>query len=116
MLGLELSEVQHWINVYGIIFSVLVVSVSINLTFFIKDKINRFLSIVICTAVITRVLNRVFAIAYIGLMEQEPLLTFIFQGVDKNIFSGVIPFCISLVALIILIVRLIYKRKKSLII
>ena len=82
MLGLELSEAQYWINVYGIIFSILVISLSINFTFFIKDKINRFLSILICTAIITRIINRVFAISYIGLMEQEPLLTFIFKGTD----------------------------------
>ncbi|WP_336954081.1 hypothetical protein [Acinetobacter sp. AS167] len=113
MLGLELSEVQYWINVYGIIFSILVISLSINFTFFIKDKINRFLSILICTAIITRIINRVFAISYIGLMEQEPLLTFIFKGTDKNIFSGMIPFGISLIALIILIGRLIYNRRKN---
>lgn len=113
MLGLELSEAQYWINVYGIIFSILVISLSINFTFFINDKINRFLSILICTAIITRIINRVFAISYIGLMEQEPLLTFIFKGTDKNIFSGMIPFCISLIALIILIGRLIYNRRKN---
>ncbi|MDN5648617.1 hypothetical protein [Acinetobacter guillouiae] len=113
MLGLELSEAQYWINVYGIIFSILVISLSINFTFFIKDKINRFLSILICTAIITRIINRVFAISYIGLMEQEPLLTFIFKGTDKNIFSGMIPFGISLIALIILIGRLIYNRRKN---
>ena len=33
-------------------------------------------------------------------------------GFEKNIFFGIIPFCISLIALIILIGRLIYKRKK----
>ncbi|MFW1737236.1 hypothetical protein ACG94V_20710 [Acinetobacter sp. ULE_I001] len=113
MLGLELSEAQYWINVYGIIFSILVISLSINFTFFINDKINRFLSILICTAIITRIINRVFAISYIGLMEQEPLLTFIFKGTDKNIFSGMIPFGISLIALIILIGRLIYNRRKN---
>lgn len=112
MLGLELSEVEHWINIYGIIFSILVISLSINFTFFIKDKINRLLSILICTAIITRIINRVFAISYIGLMEQQPLLTFIFKGTDRNIFSGLIPFCISLIALIILVGRLIYQRKK----
>ena len=113
MLGLELSEVQYWINVYGIIFSILVISLSIIFSFFSKDKINRFLSILICTAIITRIINRVFAISYIGLMEQEPLLTFIFKGTDKNIFSGMIPFGISLIALIILIGRLIYNRRKN---
>lgn len=112
MLGLELSEIQHWIDVYGIIFSILVISLSINFTFFIKDKINRLLAILIFTAIITRILNRVFAISYIGLMEQQPLLTFIFKGVDKNIFSGIVPFFIALIALIALIIRLIYQRKK----
>lgn len=112
MLGLESSELQHWINVYGIIFSMLVLSLSANFTFFIKDKINRILAVIVCTAIITRVLNHVFAISYIGLMEQDPLLTFIFKGTDKNIFSGIIPFFVSLIALILLIGRLIYGRKK----
>lgn len=114
MLGLELSEVEHWINVYGIIFSILVISLSVNFTFFIKDKINRLLLVLICTAIITRIINRVFTISYIGLMEQQPLLTFIFKGTDRNVFSGLIPFCISLIALIILIGRLLYKKRSKL--
>lgn len=115
MLGLELSEVQHWINVYGVIFSLLILSLSINLTFFIKDKINRILAILVCTAIITRIINRVFAISYVGLMEQDPLLTFIFKGTDKNIFAGMVPFLVAVLALIVLIVRLfwMYQRKNK---
>lgn len=111
MLGLELSEVEYWINVYGAIFSILVISLSINLTIFIKDKVNRILAILVCTAIITRIINRIFAMSYLGLMEQNPLLTFIFKGSDQNIFSGMIPFGISSIALILLVLRLIYTRK-----
>lgn len=111
MLGLELSEIQHWINVYGVVFSLLVLSLSINFTFFIKDKINRVLAILVCTAIITRIINRVYGIAYVGVMEQHPLLTFIFQGTNASIFAGIIPFCISVVALILLIVRLVCVKK-----
>ncbi|MDY6457409.1 hypothetical protein SKM57_06410 [Acinetobacter faecalis] len=110
---MEISEAQYWINVYGIVFSILVISLSINFTFFIRDKITRILSIIVCTALITRVINKVFSMAYIGLMEQDPFLTFIFKGVDKNIFAGVTPFCISVIAFILLIFRVLYKRKKA---
>mgnify|MGYP000234278770 FL=1 len=113
MLGLELSEIQHWINVYGFVFSLLVLSLSINFTFFIKDKINRILAILVCTAIINRVINRVYGIAYVGVMEQDPLLTFIFKGTYASIFAGIIPFFISVVALILLIVRLVYFKNKS---
>ncbi len=92
MIDLDSQEVLHWINIYAVIFSILILSLSINFTFFIKDKINRILSMIVCITVICWIFsNEVF---------------------EKNIFFGIIPFCISLIALIILIGRLIYKRKK----
>lgn len=111
MLGMELSEVEHWINVYGVIFSILVLSLSVNFTFFIKDKINRVLAILVCITIITRIIAHVFAYSYLGLMEQDPLSTFIFKGTDKNIFKGLLPLGISVIAFIILIVRLVHMQK-----
>lgn len=113
MLGLELLEIQYWINVYGIVFSILVLSLSINFTFFIKDKINRVLAILVCTAIITRIINRVYGISYVGVMEQDPMLTFIFKGTDANIFAGMAPFIISVIALVVLITRILYQMKQK---
>lgn len=33
----------YWINVYSVVFSILIISLSLNSIFFIKDKINKFL-------------------------------------------------------------------------
>ena len=113
MIDLDSQEVLHWINIYAVIFSILILSLSINFTFFIQDKINRILSMIVCITVICWIFsNEVFALARIGYEQQYPLESFINLGFEKNIFFGIIPFCISLIALIILIGRLIYKRKK----
>lgn len=114
MIDLESQEVLHWINIYAVIFSILILSLAINFTFFIKDKINRILSIIVCITIICWVIsNKVFGLARIGYEQHDLLESFINLGFEKNIFFGFIPFCISLIALIILIARLIYKRKKN---
>ena len=113
MIDLDSQEVLHWINVYAVIFSILILSLSINFTFFIKDKINRILSITVCITIICWLIsNKVLIGSRLGYEQQYPLESFINLGFEKNIFFGIIPFCISLIALIILIGRLIYKRKK----
>ena len=113
MIDLDSQEVLHWINVYGFVFSILILSLAINCTFFIKDRINRILSIIVCITIICWIFsNKVFGMARIGYQEQQPLESFIHLGFEKNIFFGIVPFSISLIALIILIGRLIYKRKK----
>lgn len=114
MINLDSQEVLHWINVYAFIFSVLILSLAVNFTFFIKDKIDRILSIIFLISVICWIFSaKVFGSARLGYEQQYPLESFINLGFEKNIFFGIVPFCISIIALIILIVRLIYKRKRS---
>lgn len=113
MINLDSQEVLHWINVYAAIFSILILSLAVNFTFFIKDKVNRILSIIVFVTIICFLLNyNVFGFSRLGYEQQYPLESFINLGFEKNIFFGIVPFCISLIALIILIARLIYKRKK----
>lgn len=114
MIDLDSQAVLHWINVYAFIFSILILSLAINCTFFIKDRINRILSIIVFITIICWVFsNKVFGLARIGYEQQEKLESFINLGFEKNIFFGIVPFCISVVALIILIGRLIYNRRKK---
>lgn len=112
MIDLNAPEMTHWINIYAVIFSVLILSLAINFSWIIKNIINRILLIIVLTGVIRFSLNWfVFPEASLGYTQQEEIASFIYQGFDKNLFSGPIPFCISVIALIILIGRLIYTRK-----
>ncbi len=113
MIDVYSPEVQHWINVYGVVFSLLVLSLSINFTFFIKDKINRVLAIIVCITIITRIIAHVFDSTYLGLMEQDPLSTFMFKGTDQNIFKGLYQLGITVIAFIALIIRLFNQYRKS---
>lgn len=114
MIDLDSPEVLHWINVYAVIFSVLILSLAVNCTFFIKDKINRILSIIVFITVICWFFStKVLGSARLGYEQQYPLESFINLGFEKNIFFGIVPFSISVIALVILIIRLIYQRKKN---
>lgn len=111
---MEVSEAQYWINVYGIVFSILVISLSINVTFFIKDRINRILSVLVATTIFCWILsNKILGLARIGYEQQYPLESFINLGFEKNIWFGIFQFCISVIAFILLIFRVLYKRKKA---
>jgi predicted permease len=114
MIDLDSQEVLYWINIYAVIFSILIISLAINCTFFIKDIINRILATLIFITILCWILsNKVFGLARIGYEQQYPLESFINLGFEKNIFFGIVPFCISIIALILLIVRLVYFKKKS---
>lgn len=114
MIDLDSQEVLHWINVYAFTFSILIFSLAINCTFFIKDKVNRILSIIVFVTIICFLLNyNILGFSRLGYEQQYPLESFINLGFEKNIFFGIVPFSISLIALIILIIRLIYKRKNN---
>ena len=42
MIDLDSQEVLHWINIYAVIFSILILSLSINFTFLLKIKLIEF--------------------------------------------------------------------------
>lgn len=114
MIDIYSSEVEHWTRVYGVIFSILILSLAINLTAFIKNKINRLLSILISTPFFYWIFNnKVFGHIRTDAEQQEPLAVFMISGFDKNIFNGFSTVALSLIAAIILIIRLIIQHRKS---
>ena len=109
-----MENIDHWINIYSIFFSVAIFSVAFNLSLWVKNIVNRILLVISLTGMIRFSLNWfIFPEASLGYTQQEEIASFIYQGFDRNIFSGPISFSISLIALIILITRLIYKRKNN---
>lgn len=114
MIDIDSQETLQWINIYAFIFSVLILSLSINVTFFIKDRINRILSVLVATTIFCWIFsNKILGLARIGYEQQYPLESFINLGFEKNIWFGIFPFCISVIAFILLIFRVLYKRKKA---
>ena len=111
MIDLDSQEVLHWINIYAVIFSILILSLSINFTFFIKDKINKVLSFFIFTGLYSFILSYFFGKAFIGYTQQELLYKFIFEGYMAHLFYGNIYLSITLIMLIVLIIRVYLKRK-----
>ncbi|SPL69731.1 hypothetical protein [Acinetobacter stercoris] len=114
MIDIYADDVIHWINVYAVIFSILILSLAINFTFFIKDYINRILTILVLVTVICWVINNyVFGYLSIAAEQQEDLASFIIAGFKGNIFYGLISLITSCFALIALIIRLIIQYSKS---
>ena len=72
MIDLDSQEVLHWINVYAVIFSILILSLSINFTSNIKNIVNRILLIIALTGIIRFLMNWfLFSEVYIGYTQQE---------------------------------------------
>lgn len=108
-MQIESPEVQYWIHVYATVFSVLILTTSITLTFFIKDLCKRILSVIFLNAIISILLNWfVFSKSYMGYIQQDFFYSFILLGFDNNIFFGyyysLIAMC-SFLALIMVMVR-----------
>lgn len=86
MIDLDSQEVLHWINICAVIFSILILSLSINFTFLLKIKLIN-LSMIVCITVICWIFgNEVFALARIGYEQQYPLESFINLGFEKNMY------------------------------
>lgn len=87
MINLDSQEVLHWINIYAVIFSILILSLAVNFTFFIKDKINRILAIFVLITIICWIFsNKVLGLARLGYEQQYPLESFINLGFEKIFF------------------------------
>ena len=106
-----MENYEYWINVYSVVFSILIISLSLNSILFIKDKINKVLSFFIFTGLYSFILSYLFGKAFIGYTQQELLYKFIFEGYMAHLFYGNIYLSITLIMLIVLIIRVYLKRK-----
>lgn len=110
-----MENIDHWINIYSIFFSVAIFSVAFNLSLWVKNIVNRILLVISLTGMIRFSLNWfIFPEASLGYTQQEEIASFIYQGFDRNIFSGIIPFLLTILSAVILIIRIIidyYKKR-----
>lgn len=110
-----MENIDHWINIYSIFFSVAIFSVAFNLSVWVKNIVNRILLVISLTGMIRFSLNWfIFPEASLGYTQQEEIASFIYQGFDRNIFSGIIPFLLTILSAVILIIRIIidyYKKR-----
>ena len=81
-----MENYEYWINVYSVVFSILIISLSLNSILFIKDKINKVLSFFIFTGLYSFILSYFFGKAFIGYTQQELLYKFIFEGYMAHLF------------------------------
>ena len=72
-----MESYDYWITVYSCIYLILIISLSLNSIFFIKDKINKVLTFFAFTGLYSFILSYFFSYAYIGYIEQEPMARFI---------------------------------------
>lgn len=108
-----MENYEYWINVYSILFSILIISLSLNSIFFIKDKINKVLSFFVFTGLYSLILSYFFEKSSIGYTQQELLPTFIYKGYNSHIFQGNIYLLITLIIFLFLIIRILSKRKNN---
>ncbi|KAF1021918.1 MAG: hypothetical protein GAK29_03309 [Acinetobacter bereziniae] len=55
-----MDEYNYWVNLYSIIFSVLIASLSLNSITLIKDKFNKILAFFVFTGIYSSVLSYFF--------------------------------------------------------
>ena len=106
-----MENYEYWVNVYAVVFSILIASLSLNSIFFIKDKISKVLAFISFTGLYSLILSYFFEKSSIGYTQQELLPTFIYKGYNSHIFQGNIYLLITLIIFIVLIIRLFLKRK-----
>ena len=106
-----MENYEYWINVYSVVFSILIISLSLNSILFIKDKINKVLFFFYIYRSIFFYFKLLFGKAFIGYTQQELLYKFIFEGYMAHLFYGNIYLSITLIMLIVLIIRVYLKRK-----
>ena len=111
-----MENIDPWINLYSIFFSVSIFSVALNLSLWVENIVNRILLVIILTGIIRFSLNWfIFPEASLGYTQQEEMASFIYQGFDRNLFSGIIPFLLTILSAIVLIIRIIiyhYKKRQ----
>jgi hypothetical protein len=107
-----MENYNYYVTFYSIILTLVIASLSLNSIFFIKDKINKILSFFIFSGIYASIIGYFFNYASIGYAEQDFLSTFIFKGYQSSLFRGTVLPIISIVSTIVLLIRLIYKRKK----
>ena len=108
-----MENYNYWIITYAVVFTLLIVSLSLNSIFFIKDKINKALAFFVFTGIYSFILSYFFEKASIGYTQQELLPKFIYEGYNAHLFKGTIYLAITFIILIILIVRVFLKRKNN---
>ena len=68
-----MENYEYWINIYSVILTLFITSLSLNSIFFIKDKINKVLSFFVFTGLYSLILSYFFEKSSIGYTQQELL-------------------------------------------
>ncbi|KAF1021919.1 MAG: hypothetical protein GAK29_03310 [Acinetobacter bereziniae] len=108
-----MEQYNYWVILYSIIFSVLIASLSLNSTTWIKDKFNKILAFFVFTGLYSLTLSYFFGKAFIGYTQQERLYTFIFDGYRHHLFHGNIYLILTCILFFILTIRLLRKRRAA---
>ncbi|RSZ27171.1 hypothetical protein NDM229_014835 [Acinetobacter bereziniae] len=106
-----MDEYNYWVSLYSIIFTLLIISISLNSIIFFKGKINKILAFFVFTGIYSLILSYFFGKAFIGYAQQELLYKFIFDGYRHQLFHGNIYLILTCAILIILIIRLLIMKK-----
>jgi hypothetical protein len=106
-----MEQYNYWVTLYSIIFSVLIVSLSLNSITLIKDKFNKILGFFVFKGLYSFILSYFFGKAFIGYTQQERLYKFIFDGYRNHLFHGNIYLILTCILFFILIIRLLSTRR-----
>lgn len=105
-----MNEYQYWLDYFHILFGILIILLSWNSTFWIKDKINRILSFFPLLIFYHMLLSDFIKIdTYELATGNDPVLAFIFSSFTNNIIAKDPILYLSFITLGILILRLAYQ-------
>lgn len=105
-----MNSYQYWLDYFNILFAVLLVLLSWNTTFWIKDKINRILSFLVLIIIYDLILHKFINInTYELATGDDKVLEFIYFSFAKNIIAKDEILYLSMISFIVLVIRLGYQ-------
>lgn len=105
-----MNAYQYWLDYFNILFAVLLVLLSWNTTFWIKDKINRILSFLVLIIIYDLILHKFLKIdTYELATKNDQVLEFIYLSFIQHTLAKDSMLYLSMLSFFILIIRIAYQ-------
>ncbi len=84
-----MDEYNYWVSLYSIIFSVLIASLSLNSTTWIKDKFNKILAFFVFTGLYSFILSYFLAKPLLVILNKNDYINLFLMAIDITYFMAI---------------------------
>lgn len=108
-----MQEYQNFISNFNFLFSLLIISLAWNSSFWVKDKINRVLLFLAFLGIYELLISQFGINDADAVLSNDDVKLFIYESIHGNVFSNLYIYIGSLIALIILSIRKLKQLSKG---